>query len=153
MLHQTFKLCLRAPRLRRQHCQVNRRRRLYRQITRRKLLGKDPPVGNQNPVVGKKRKSPNNKTASKPKRVKQTSDSEVCPLTTADIPDIVAAVANANHCERAAQVRTSRRTSRSGNRTSRVDPPSGDSQPSSDEEGEEYEDFGKCNRTTRCTLC
>ena len=113
---------------------------------------KDPLAGNQNPVAGMKRKGPNNKTPSKPKRAKETSSSEVRPLTTADILDIVAAVANANHHERPAQARTSRRTLRSGNRTSQDDPPSGDAQPSSKEEGEEYEDFGKCNRTTRCTL-
>ena len=113
---------------------------------------KDPPAGNQNPVVGTKRKGPNNKTPSKPKRAKEISNSEVRPLTTADIPHIVAAVASANHRERPAQVRTSRCTLQSGNRTSQDDPPSGDAQPSFEEEGEEYEDFGKCNRTTRCTL-
>ena len=113
---------------------------------------KDLPVGNQNPVVGTKRKGPNSKTPSKPKRAKESSISEVHPLTTADIPDIVAAVANTNHCERPNQVRTTTRTLQSGNRTSQDDPPSGDAQPSSEEEGEEYEDFGKCNRTARCTL-
>ena len=118
-----------------------------------KALRKDPPAGNQNPVIETKRKGPNSKTPSKPKRAKETSNSEVRPLITADIPDIAAAVTNANHRERPAQVRTSRRTLRSGKRTSQDDPPSGDGQPSSEEEGEEYEDFGKCNRTTRCTLC
>ena len=113
---------------------------------------KDPPAGNQNPVAGTKRKGPNNKTPSKPKRAKETSSSKVRPLTMANIPYIVATVTNANHRERPAQVRTSRRTLRSGNRTSQDDPPSGDAQSSSEEEGEEYEDFGKCNRTTRCTL-
>ena len=113
---------------------------------------KDPPAGNQNPVVGTKRKGPNSKTPSKPKRAKETSNSEVCPLTTADIPDIVATVTNANHRKSPALVRTSRRTLRSGNRTSQDDPPSGDAQPSSEEEGKEYKDFGKCTRTTRCTI-
>ena len=108
-----------------------------------KASRKDHPVGNRNPVVGMKRKGPNSKTPSKPKRTKESSNSEVLPLTTADIPEIVAAVANANHRERPAQVRTSRRTLRSGNRTSQDDPPSGDAQPSSEEEGEEYEDFGQ----------
>ena len=117
-----------------------------------KALRKDPLAGNQNPVVGTKRKGPNSKTPSKPKQAKESSNSEVRLLTTADIPEIVAAVANANHRERPAQVRTSRRTMRSGNRTSQDDPPSGDALPSSEEEGEEYEDFGRCNRTTRCTL-
>ena len=112
---------------------------------------KDPPAGNQNPVIGTKRKGPNSKTP-KPKRAKETSNSEVRPLTTADIPNIIAAVANANHRERPTPVRTSRHTLQSGNRTSQDDPPSGDAQPSSEEEGEEYEDFGKCPRTTRCTI-
>ena len=114
---------------------------------------KDPPAGNKNPAVGQKRKSPNNKTPPNPKRTKETNNSEVRPLTTADIPDIVAAVADANRREKPAQVRTSRRTLRSGNRTSRDDSPSADSQPSSDEESVEHEEFGKCNRTTRGTLC
>ena len=92
-----------------------------------KALQKDPPAGNQNPVVGKKRENPNNKTPPNPKRTKKTSNSEVHPLTTADIPDIVAAVAGANWCKKAAQVRTSRHTLRSGNRTSRDDSPWGDS--------------------------
>ena len=113
---------------------------------------KDPPAGNQNLVIETKRKGPTSKTPSKPKRAKETSNSEVRPLTTADIPDIVAAVANANHRERPAQARTSGRTLQSGNRTRQDDPPSGDAQPSSEEEGEEYEDFGKCNRTTMCIL-
>ena len=72
---------------------------------------KDPPAGNQNPVVGKKRKSPNNKTPSNPKLAKETSNSEVHPLTMADIPDIVTAVADANWHENPAQVRNRRRTS------------------------------------------
>ena len=110
------------------------------------------PAGNQNPVIATKRKGPNNKTPSKPKRAKETSNSEVRPLTTADIPDIIAAVAKANHRERPAQVRTSRCTLRSGNRTSQDDPPSGDAQPRSKEESEECHNFGKCNRTTRCIL-
>ena len=113
---------------------------------------KDPPAKNQNPVIGTKRKGPNSKTPSKPKRAKESSSSKVRPLTTADISEIVAAVANANHRERPPLVRTSRRTLRSGNRTSQDDPPSGDAQPSSEEEGEEYEDFGKCNCITRCTI-
>ena len=75
-----------------------------------KALRKDPPAGNQNPVIGTKRKGSNSKTPSKPKQAKETSTPEVRPLTTADIPDIVAAVANAKHRERPAQVRTSRRT-------------------------------------------
>ena len=79
---------------------------------------KDPPAGNQNPVVGKKRKRPNNKTSPNSKQIKEISNSEVRPLTTADIPDIVAAVAKANQREKPAQVRTSRCTWRSGNRTS-----------------------------------
>ena len=54
------------------------------------------PAGNKNPVVGKKRKSPNNKTPPNPKQTKETSKSEVRPLTMADIQDIVAAVADAN---------------------------------------------------------
>ena len=117
-----------------------------------KASRKDPPAGNQTPIVGTKRKGPHSKTPSKPKRTKESSNPEVRPLTTADIPEIVAAVVNANHRERPAQMRTSRRTLRSGNRYSLDDPPCSDAQPSSEEEGEEYEDFGKCNRTTRCTL-
>ena len=46
---------------------------------------KDTPVGNQNPVIGTKRKGPNSKTPSKPKQAKETSNSEVRLLTTADI--------------------------------------------------------------------
>ena len=103
-----------------------------------KAQRKDPPAGNQNPVVGKERKSPNNKTPSNPKQVKETSNSEVRPLTMADIPGIVAAVADANQHEKPSQVRTSRRTLRSGNKPSQDDSPSGDSQPSSDEESSEY---------------
>ena len=65
------------------------------------------PAGNQNPVVGKKRKSPNNKIPPNPKWMKETSNSEVRPLTTADTPDIVAAVSDANRHKKPAQVRTS----------------------------------------------
>ena len=83
-----------------------------------KALWKDPPAGNQNPVVGKKRKSPNNKTFLNPKQTKETSNSEVRPLTMVDIPDIVAAVVDANQHKKTAQVRTSRHTLRSDNRTS-----------------------------------
>ena len=61
-------------------------------------------------------------------------------------------IANSNRCKKPAKVRTSRCTLRIGNRTSRDDSPSGDSQPSSDKESMEHEDYGKCNRTTRCTL-
>ena len=82
---------------------------------------KDSLAGNQNPVVGKKRKSPNNKTPPNPKRKKETSNSEVCPLTTADTPDIVAALTDANQHKKPAQVRTS--------------------QASSDEESVEHEDL------------
>jgi len=116
---------------------------------------KDPPVGNKNDVVGKKRKSPNNKTPTNPKRSKPTatSNSEARPLITADIPDIVAAVADANRRDKPAQGRTSRWTLKSGNRTSQDDLPSEDSQLSAIEESMEHEDFGKCNCTTRCTLC
>ena len=110
-------------------------------MARPKAPRKDPPAGNQNPVVGKKRKSPNNKTPLNPKRTKETSNSEVHPLTMADIPDIVAAVADANQCKKPAQVRTNRRTVRSGNRTSQDDSPWGDSQPSSDKESMKHEDF------------
>ena len=59
----------------------------------------------------------------------------------ADIPDIIAAVAEANRHEKPAQVRISRRTLRSSNRTSWDDSPSGDFQPSSNEESMEHEDF------------
>ena len=45
-----------------------------------KASRKDPPARNQNPVVGKKRKSPNNKTTPNPKRTKETSNSEVRPF-------------------------------------------------------------------------
>ena len=154
MLQQT--LCHHAPRRRRRYCQISAKQGHTLEATtsngKTKALRKDPPAGNQNPVVGKKRKSPNNKTSPNPKRMKEISNSEVHPLTTADILDIVAAVANVNRHKKPAQVRTSRRTLRSGNITSRDDSPSGDSQPSSDEESVEHEDFGKGNRTTRCTL-
>ena len=79
---------------------------------------KDPQMGTRTLWLGRKRKSPNNKTPPNPKRTKETSNSEVPPLTTADIPDIVAAVADANRHEKPAQVRTSKHTMRSGNRTS-----------------------------------
>ena len=81
--------------------------------------------------------------------MKETSNSEVRPLTTVDIPDIIVAVANTNRHEKPAQVRTSRHTFHSGNRTSRDDSSSGDSQPSSDEESMEHEDFGKCNHNNK----
>ena len=76
------------------------------------------PAGNQNPVVGKKMKSPNNKTPPNPKRTKETSAFEVRPLTMANISGIVAAVADANRREKPAQVSTGRCTLRIGNRTS-----------------------------------
>ena len=75
-----------------------------------KALQKDPPAVNQNPVGGKKKKRPNNKTPPNSKQMKEISNSEIRPLTTADITDIVAAVANANWHEKPAQVRTSRCT-------------------------------------------
>jgi len=110
---------------------------------------KNPPVRHKNPAAGKKRKAPNSKTNPNPKRSKTSStDSEACPLTTADIPDIIVAVVDANRCENPAQVRTRRHTLRSAYSTSRDDPPSEDSQPSSDGESEEHEDFGNCNCIT-----
>ena len=134
----------------------NRQRKLIPQrpphrTARPKLHGRTPQMGTRTLWLGRKRKSPNNKTPPNPKQTKKTSNSKVPPLTTADIPDIVAAFADANQREKPAQVRTSRRTMRSGNRASQDDSPSGDSQPSSDEESVEHEDFGKCNCTTRCT--
>ena len=140
MLQQT--LCQHAPRQRRRYHKKSVKKGHTPEITtlnsKTKAPRKDPLAGNQNPVVGKKRKSPNNKIPPNPKQMKETSNSEVRPVT--------------NLREKPAQVRTSRCTLRSGNRTSRDDSPSGDSQPSSDEESVEHEDFGKCNRTTRCTL-
>ena len=110
------------------------------------------PSKKPEPCRWDEKEGPKQEDFSKPKRAKETSNPKVCPLTTADIPDIVGAVANANHRKRPAQVRTSRHTLRSGNRTSQDDPPSVDAQPSSEEEDEEYKDVGMCNRTARCTL-
>ena len=90
---------------------------------------KNLPVRHKNPAAGKNRKASNGRINPNPKRSKASStDSEARPLTTADIPDIVAAVADANHREKPAQVRARRRTSRSSNSTSRDDLPSEDSQ-------------------------
>jgi len=109
---------------------------------------KNPLVKHRNPAAGKKRKAPNSKTNPNPKRSKASStDSEARPSTTADIPGIVAAVADTNRREKPAQVRTRRSTPRSANSSRRDDLPSEDSQPSSDGENEEHEDFGKCNCT------
>ena len=64
------------------HYRQNRWRQVIPQrpphwMARPKALRKDPLAGNQNPVVGKKRKNPNNKTPPNPKRTKETSNSEV----------------------------------------------------------------------------
>ena len=98
-------------------------------------------------TTGNNGKRANSKNPSDPKRVKTTSASEIRPLTTADIPDIVAAVVGANQREMSAQVRTSPRLRGESNasRTSTTseqshhDPPT---ETSSDEEAE-HEDFGE----------
>ena len=104
------------------------------------------PCGWEEKEDSKQQDSPN------PKWTKETSNSEVHLLTIADIPDIVAAVADVNQRDKPVQVSTSRCTLRSGNKSSQDDSPWGNSQPSSDEESGKHEYFGKCNRTTRCTL-
>ena len=113
------------------------------------------------------RKRANDKNAPKPKRAKTTSATEGRPLTTADIPDIVAAFADANLTlrETPVQAKKSRHAPHSGSnaspasrtrsRLSRDDSPSGDSQPSSDEDNDEdaaHEEFGKYIHTIKCTL-
>ena len=116
------------------------------------------------------RKRANDKNAPKPKRAKTMSATEGRPLTTADIPDIIAAVADANRRktshETPVQAKKSRRTPNSGSnaspashtrsRLSKDDSPSGDSQPSSDEDNEEdaaHAEFGKYIHTIKNARC
>ena len=111
--------------------------------SKKTTLQKMPPAGNKKTASGRKRKRANSGSNPNPKRTKTRSSSEVCPLTTADIPDIVAAVTDAHWREISDAVNGSRRTRRDGSSSRRVSStarhrsryksPSSESQPSSDE--------------------
>ena len=113
---------------------------------------KMPPAGNKSTATGTKRKCTNSGSNSSQKRTEMGSFLEARPLTTADIPRIVAAVADAHWREVPVARKGSRRTRRDGNSSRRVsltarhqsrdESPSSESQSSSEEEDAD-EDFGK----------